>query len=132
MNISIKQKQLKTLVECKGDTANINEIIANLARSKAKIEGKTSFKPLLKILKALADKQRLLILELLLERGEMCICEFGFALDLSQPTISHHIPKLEDVELIEGIKSGKFIHYKIKKRAAEELFDLLNRIFRSS
>lgn len=43
-----------------------------------------------KVFKALADPIRLRILGLLLSR-EMCVCEAMVALDLTQPTASHHL-----------------------------------------
>ena len=51
----------------------------------------------------------------LINKKEMCICELSTILDLSQPSISHHVKILEQAGLIEGVKSGKFIHYQIKK-----------------
>ncbi len=45
----------------------------------------------------------------------MCICELSTVLDLTQPTISHHVKILEQAGLINGVKSGKFIHYQVKK-----------------
>ncbi|MHA1313748.1 MAG: ArsR/SmtB family transcription factor [Candidatus Helarchaeota archaeon] len=122
MNRTIELKQLKTLAECKGDTADLKKIVDDLSNSKTKIENNSSFSQSLKMYKALSEKNRLLIFEMLLEREEMCICEFTIALGKSQPTISHHLQKLEDANLVVGIKSGKFIHYRIKKESVKELF----------
>ena len=122
MKSSIELKQLNTLAECKGIDENISQVVEDLRRLKKNIEGKKRFKDLVLVHKALSDKNRLLIFEMLLEKEEMCICEFSIALGKTQPTISHHIQKLEDADLIEGIKSGKFIHYRLKKKSIKDLF----------
>ncbi len=128
MKSTIELKQLKALAECKADYKDLNKYVADLKRLKHEIEQKFYFEDLLKVYKALSDKNRLLIFEMLLEKGEMCICEFSIALGKSQPTISHHIQKLEAANLIEGIKSGKFIHYRIKKESAAQIIHQLSQL----
>ena len=122
MKNTIELKQLKVLAECKKDNTNISELVTDLKHLKSEIEQSISFNDQIKMFKALSDKNRLLIFEMLLKKGEMCICEFAIALQKSQPTISHHIQKLEAAGLIEGIKSGKFIHYRIKEKSVQKLF----------
>lgn len=63
-----------------------------------------------KILKALADANRLHILELL-GHGEQCACVLLEDLSLSQPTLSHHMKILCDAGLVRSRKEGKWIHY---------------------
>ena len=126
MNSSM-EKQLKTLAECKTggrdiSIQEINRIVKDLRDLKQEIENKKSFNNIIKMNRALGDKNRTLIFQMLLKKEEMCICEMSIALEKTQPTISHHIQKLEEANLIEGIKSGKFIHYRIKKKSFEELF----------
>jgi len=62
--------------------------------------------------KALADETRLRILKLL-EVREMCVCEVMVALDLTQPTASHHLGLLESSGFVKGKKEGKWVFYKI-------------------
>jgi ArsR family transcriptional regulator, arsenate/arsenite/antimonite-responsive transcriptional repressor len=125
---SLELKQLQTLAECKAKDTDLKQYVTDLKALKSSIEERKDFDTLKKIHKALSDKSRLLIFELLLEKGEMCICEFSIALEKTQPTISHHIQKLEQANLIEGIKSGKFIHYRIKKDTAGKLLHQFNYI----
>jgi len=63
-----------------------------------------------KFFKALADTTRLRILGLLAVR-EMCVCEVMVALDLTQPTASHHLRILENVGLVKDRKEGKWVFY---------------------
>ena len=62
--------------------------------------------------KALADGIRLRILSLLVTR-EMCVCEVMVALDLTQPTASHHLGILENVGLVKHRKEGKWVFYRL-------------------
>jgi DNA-binding transcriptional ArsR family regulator len=77
-----------------------------------------------KVFKALADSIRLRILGLLSSR-EMCVCEVMVALDLTQPTASHHLRILENVGLVKDRKEGKWVFYSI---ADPELFEGMRKL----
>ncbi|MCW4051767.1 MAG: metalloregulator ArsR/SmtB family transcription factor [Candidatus Bathyarchaeota archaeon] len=78
-----------------------------------------------RLLKALANETRLKILRLLSLR-EMCVCELTVALDLTQPTASHHLNVLQNVELVRDRKEGKWVFYNLEKpRLTQNLFDFL-------
>ena len=62
--------------------------------------------------KALADGTRLRILKLL-EVREMCVCEVMVALDLTQPTASHHLGILENAGLVKNRKEGQWSFYSV-------------------
>jgi ArsR family transcriptional regulator len=55
------------------------------------------------VMKALADRQRLRIINMLLRAsGEaVCVCEFEPFLDLSQATVSHHLKVLTEVGIVQ-------------------------------
>lgn len=74
--------------------------------------------------KALADETRIRILKLLLLR-EMCVCELMVALNLTQPTTSHHLGILEREGLIKKRKEGKWTYYAIEN---PRLFRELDRL----
>jgi ArsR family transcriptional regulator len=80
--------------------------IADEATDEKTIDMKT------RLLKALANETRLKILELLSKR-EMCVCELTVALDLTQPTASHHLNILENMGLIKDKKIGKWVFYNV-------------------
>ncbi len=80
-----------------------------------------------KIFKALADETRLKILGLLRAR-EMCVCEVMVALDLTQPTASHHLGILENVGLIKDRKEGKWVFYSV---ADPRLVENMHRLVRT-
>lgn len=76
-------------------------------------------KDLDRILKALADKNRIRILKLL-EKKKMCVCELAFILGITQPSTSRHLKKLKAVGLIEDEQEGFWTNYFLK--AAESRY----------
>ena len=62
--------------------------------------------------KALGDENRIRILKLL-RGGEKCACELVEAMEISQPTLSHHMKILVDAGLVSSRKEGKWTHYTI-------------------
>ena len=74
----------------------------------------------IEVFKALSDKNRLLILEML-SCGEMCACDIMDKLKLTQPTISHHMKVLHHAGLINTKKSGKWMIYSINKELVDEI-----------
>ncbi len=79
-----------------------------------------------KLIKALADENRLAILELLLS-GEKCGCVLLEALSITQPTLSHHMKLLCDAGIVTGRKHGKWIHYSICKNGSTVLRNMISR-----
>ena len=69
----------------------------------------------LKIFKALGDKNRLRIVKML-EIKPMCVCEITSVLDLAPSTVSKHLSLLQEAELIEDTKDGKWVNYALPVR----------------
>lgn len=65
-------------------------------------------KNMTKVLKALADENRIKILYLLNEKKDLCVCEIREIIGLSQPTISSHLKLLENSGLVTYRKDGKW------------------------
>ncbi|SDB45784.1 metalloregulator ArsR/SmtB family transcription factor [Butyrivibrio sp. INlla16] len=64
------------------------------------------------ICKAMSDENRLKIIEML-TKGEKCGCDLLDKLQVTQPTLSHHMKVLSDCGLVESRKDGKWSHYSI-------------------
>ena len=79
------------------------------------------------LLKALADPARLRLLSLVASHadGEACICDLNPALDLSQPTISHHLKVLHEVGLLDREKRGVWVYYRVRPEALSALGTLI-------
>jgi len=82
-----------------------------------------------RILKALADENRIRILYLLRERNDLCVCEIREIIGLSQPTISSHLKLLESNELITFKKDGKWVNYSMNPDLNIKLKQILESIF---
>jgi len=68
-----------------------------------------------RVFKALSDPTRLKIIKLLSFR-DMCVCEIMAALDMTQPTASHHLNILESVGLLNDRREGKWIFYSLANK----------------
>jgi ArsR family transcriptional regulator len=67
------------------------------------------------LFKALADETRLAIVRQLLEREEMCACEFEACCRLAQPTVSHHLKVLREAGLVATDKRGQWVFYRLNR-----------------
>ena len=79
-----------------------------------------------KVFKALSDENRLQIL-CQLSGTEKCACVLLDTLNISRPTLSHHMRILVDAGLVVGRKEGKWMHYSLRKEAHAMVQDLLNK-----
>ena len=64
------------------------------------------------ICKALSDPNRLRIIQIL-TYGEQCGCELLEQMQITQPTLSHHMKALEGCGLVSSTKKGKWNHYSL-------------------
>lgn len=71
---------------------------------------------LAKIFKALSDKNRVAIVELL-KHGEMCASDMLSHLEISQPTLSHHMHILYEYGIVHGRRDGKWMRYSLNEEA---------------
>jgi len=78
-------------------------------------------------LKALADPARLRILSIVAasEDRETCVCTFPEPLDLSQPTVSHHLRVLVAAGFLEREKRGTWAYYRLVPGALDAVARLL-------
>ncbi|MEM2904772.1 MAG: metalloregulator ArsR/SmtB family transcription factor [Candidatus Bathyarchaeia archaeon] len=80
-----------------------------------------------KVFKALSDESRLKMVKLLAAR-ELCVCEVMAALDMTQPTASHHLNILEDAGLLRGRREGKWTFYGIAEPSLIDLIDQIGKV----
>lgn len=79
------------------------------------------------IFKAFCDENRIKILQILTD-GEKCACKLLEALNITQPTLSHHMKILLESGIVNGRKEGKWMHYSISGegiKTAQEYLELL-------
>lgn len=73
------------------------------------------------VFKALADPVRLQLFSLIAshEGGQAYVCDISPAVDVSQPTVSHHLKVLRTAGLIESERHGSWVHYRIVPAALD-------------
>jgi ArsR family transcriptional regulator len=69
---------------------------------------------LIKVLKAVSDKNRMRILKMLGQK-KMCVCEMAAVLGIAQPSVSKHLSILKDAGLIEDERNLQWIDYSLCK-----------------
>jgi len=100
---------------------------------------------LVKIFKALANENRLKILEAIRKYQTDCACcpqgldsvdvaegttccvdEIGVQFEMAQSTVSQHLKELYNAGLLERHKKGKWVYYTIKPETLEEISGYLH------
>ncbi len=80
-----------------------------------------------RLLRTIADRTRLKILNMLIRAGgtPVCVCEFVPELGLTQPTVSYHLKQLAEAGLLEREKRGAFVYFRLAPGALERVQALL-------
>lgn len=65
------------------------------------------------LFKALSEPVRLRVLYLLLEQGELCVCDIVDALELSQSVVSRHLAYLRNGGLLNTRREGVWVYYQV-------------------
>ena len=78
-------------------------------------------------LKALADPVRLRLFSSVASHigGEACVCDISVGIDVSQPTISHHLKVLREAGLLFSERRGSWVYYRVVPEALQQLSELL-------
>jgi ArsR family transcriptional regulator, arsenate/arsenite/antimonite-responsive transcriptional repressor len=78
------------------------------------------------VMKALADRQRLRIVNMLLRAdGEaVCVCEFEPFLGLSQGTVSHHLKVLAEAGIVQREGRGNRNYFSLTPGALEAVREI--------
>lgn len=79
-------------------------------------------------LKALADPVRLQLVSFILEQDsrEACTCELAPLVGLSEPTVSHHLKKLEASGLVAKERRGMNVYYRVVPESIGQITAALN------
>jgi len=81
----------------------------------------------LKIIKAFSDMTRLRILKML-QMKSMCVCEITDVLGLAPSTVSKHLTVLQNAELVQDRKQGKWVNYSLSPERKEKFDFKISRI----
>jgi ArsR family transcriptional regulator len=122
--ISKRLERLITSGICPAE--DVSKYASELRRLVHEITDKYEVEAQSQLFKALSDTTRLKIL-MLLELREMCVCEIMVALNLTQPTASHHLGILESAGLAKDTRKGKWVFYSLKDKSTIKLVRKLMR-----
>ncbi len=78
-------------------------------------------------LKALSDPVRLRLLSVVAshEGGEACVCDLSAGIELTQPTISHHLKVLRTAGLLDSERRASWVYYRVNQTVLQQLSQLL-------
>ena len=78
--------------------------------------------------KALSDPVRLRLLSSIASHagGEACVCDVSAGVQVSQPTVSHHLRVLRDAGLLTSQRRASWVYYAVVPEALAALSTLLS------
>jgi len=112
MSSTIAQARVKRLVSL-GLVDSSCTPVERITQLKTRIrKDEKNLRELEALFAALGDATRLKMLKIIADE-ELCSCEVMAALELTQPTTSHHLGILERASLLSSRRNGKWVFYKI-------------------
>ncbi|MBS0461197.1 MAG: winged helix-turn-helix transcriptional regulator [Proteobacteria bacterium] len=81
-----------------------------------------------RLLKALANEKRLMILCMLVE-GEHNVGELNARLDLSQSALSQHLAVLREDGLVDARRDAQSVYYSLPRGAARRIIETLHGLY---
>jgi len=85
------------------------------------------YEPYAHFFKVLSDPNRLIIVDML-SCGELCACVILEKLQITQPTLSHHMKTLCDCGLVNRRKEGKWAYYSLNNETVRSLRAFLEEV----
>ena len=119
MSSTIAQARVKRLVSL-GLIDSSCTAAERITQLKSRLMDDRSIRELEVFFSALGDSTRLNMLKLIGDE-ELCSCEIMAALELTQPTTSHHLAILERAGLLSSRRSGKWVFYKVTNSKVRSL-----------
>lgn len=104
-----------------GDECPVAPLVAEPLSMSSAVEMAAKFK-------ALADPVRLQLLSSVASHagGEACVCDISAGVDVSQPTVSHHLKVLRDAGLLTSQRRASWVYYAVVPEALAALSGLLS------
>ena len=79
------------------------------------------------VFKALADPARVRLLSMIAagDPDGTCVCDLNEAVDLAQPTVSHHLKVMLDAGLLERERRASWAYYRLRPGVLQTLATIL-------
>ena len=84
------------------------------------------------ILKALAHPSRLLMVDVLHQRGELCVCELEKVVGSDQSTVSKHLSILKQSGIIDLRRDGKNSMYRLARPCVMSFFACIEQVMKEN
>jgi ArsR family transcriptional regulator len=78
------------------------------------------------VLSALVNSTRLRCVLLLMEHGELCVCELNHVIGGAQPNMSRNLGLLREAGIVTDRREGQWIYYQINPDLPDWVFDLIS------
>jgi len=80
-----------------------------------------------RLLRSLADRHRLRILNMLVRAAgaPVCVCEFTTELELPQQNVSYHLKQLVDAGVVIRERDGRYSYYRLVEGALDHVAGLV-------
>ncbi len=85
----------------------------------------TNFEELSEIFKAVSHSVRIKIIFGLIEKNECNVSTMVEKLGLPQPAVSHHLNILRNAGIVEGVRDGNHICYRVTSETVKRMFKQL-------
>ena len=111
----------------KSQLPSITEAICTFAPLVRELLSTEAAIQLVTTLKALFDPVRLRLLSVVArhEGGEACVCDLSVGIELTQPTISHHLKVLRTAGLLDGERRASWVYHRVNRSVLQQLWLLL-------
>lgn len=83
------------------------------------------------LFKCLADDTRVRMTQLIVQEGELCVCELTAALQESQPKISRHLAQLRSSGLLQDRRAGQWVYYRLHPQLPAWVAETLNQVLKA-
>ena len=80
------------------------------------------------VLSLAGNDVRMKMLYLLEEENELCVCDLADILEMTIPSVSQHLRKLKDGNILQTRRSGQTIYYSLKEEHLEIIKPLFQHI----
>ncbi|AZA10103.1 MULTISPECIES: ArsR/SmtB family transcription factor [Corynebacterium] len=80
------------------------------------------------IFKALGDPTRLQLLQLVAEQESICGVDLAEHLAITAPTVTHHMQKLAEVNLVQRHRQGKWTRYQVNPGEYQRIAALIDQL----
>ncbi len=86
------------------------------------------YKKRAEIIKAMGHPARLVIIEALAKKKELCVCELNELFEMDQSTLSRHLIVLKNAGIIEDDKRGLKVFYSLRTPCVLKYIDCIEAV----